>query len=33
LENNPVPYKKINSLFEKYARNEITAWEYLDEKL
>lgn len=30
LENNPVPYKKINSLFEKYARNEITAWEYLD---
>jgi hypothetical protein len=31
LENNPVPYKKINSLFEKYARNEITAWEYLDD--
>ena len=27
--NNPAPYEKLNSIFEKHSKNEITALEFL----
>lgn len=30
LENNPAPYEKLNNIFEKYSKNEITALEFLE---